>query len=361
MNTELVYVHAWKQAGCSNKQLFWLEKTFDSLEQAWNEQKQQKFPERKSWQEIQVRKKTLNPEIAFEEVQKNNLEIITKNNPEYPPMIAETPDAPYALYIRGKKEVLHNPCVAIVGSRTETRYGENIIERLVPPLVENDLTIVSGLALGTDGHAHRTTLARHGTTIAVLGSGLDDRSLAPASHQSLGRSIIEEGGALVSEYPPGTPGYPGNFPERNRIIAGLAQGVIVTEAREKSGALITARFAAEIGREVCVFPGSVFSETSAGTNALIQKGALLVTNPQDVLLALGLHAQKPTKRKTYSENEKTLLEILSEGPQHIDEIIEKIPLQLGTIMETLTLLEAENIIINPHPLTYQISSNKKIV
>lgn len=355
MEKEHLYANAWKLCGCRNKDLFQLEKTCNNLETAWLNSNQYQ-PKINHWEKINNAKKNINPEQEYGKLQKNGIHIITKNDAIYPPMLIETPDAPYALYVRGQEKILSHKSLAIVGSRAQTHYGESIIENIVPPLVESGLTIVSGLALGTDGHAHRATLAQQGQTIAVLGSGLDDFSIAPRSHQTLAKNITEAGGVLLSEYPLGTPGYPGNFPERNRIIAGLAIGTILTEAKERSGALITARFAAEMGREVWVFPGNAFSIASEGSNQFIQKGAALVTNANDILFTLAETLPKTSSQKPhiYSDGEKMLLTIIKNKTVHIDDMLETTQLPLSELMSIITTLEEKNVIISISPLTYQL-------
>jgi DNA processing protein len=210
---------------------------------------------------------------------------IASSDPEYPVQLASMPAAPDALWVSGCIVDGDALAVAIVGSRRATPYGLEMTEQVSRELAARGVTIVSGLARGIDGAAHRGALAAGGRTIAVLGSGVD--VVYPPEHRRLAREIAGAG-ALVSHFPPGTPPLPHHFPQRNRIIAGLALGVVVVEAADRSGSLITAAFAAELGREVMAVPGRATSQESRGTNRLIQDGAALVTRWEDVVDQLPL-------------------------------------------------------------------------
>ena len=204
---------------------------------------------------------------------------ITDKN--YPELLKEIYDAPKELYVEGNLLVKEKYPLAVVGTRRVSKYGINTTINLVENLTKNGLTIISGLALGVDGLAHQTCIDNGGKTIAVLGCGPD--IIYPPSHRQLTQDIIDSGGAIVSEYPPGTRPSKLTFPKRNRIISGLSLGVLVIEAPERSGALITARTALEQGREVFAVPGSINNPNSQGTNKLIKMGAYPVTAAEDVL------------------------------------------------------------------------------
>lgn len=208
--------------------------------------------------------------------------ILTRDDPAYPPLLAQIPDAPGVLYVRGDPGALTDPQLAIVGSRNPTPQGAETTRDLARYLTECGLTITSGLAMGVDGAAHRGALDA-GRTIAVLGTGLD--RVYPAAHRDLARQIADVG-ALVSELPPGSPARPEHFPRRNRIISGLSLGTLVTEAAVGSGSLITARLASEQGREVFAMPGSIHNPLARGCHALIRDGARLVECGQDILVEL---------------------------------------------------------------------------
>ncbi|KGD79601.2 DNA processing protein DprA [Tatumella morbirosei] len=215
---------------------------------------------------------------------------LTLNDPGYPRLLAETSGCPLYLFVAGDPEVLSSPQIAIVGSRQCSRYGQHWTDFFAGAFSVSGFTLTSGLAVGIDSVAHRAALASGGKTIAVLGSGL--LNIYPRQHQVLSREIIGKGGALVSEFPLNSTALPGHFPRRNRIISGLSLGVLVTEARMKSGSLITARYALEQNRNVYALPGPVAKPESEGTHWLIQQGALLVSHPNDVLedLQVGYHS-----------------------------------------------------------------------
>jgi len=206
--------------------------------------------------------------------------VITRLDPEYPPMLLEIPDPPLVLHFRGDASLLARPGVAIVGSRRASPYAINAAHQLAAQVASAGLTVVSGLARGVDAASHAAALDAGGRTVAVLGTGID--RIYPRSHARLFRRI-EAGGAIVSEFPPGTPPRPENFPVRNRIISGLTHGTVIVEATGRSGSLITARLAAEQNREVFAVPGSIFSAGSEGTHRLIQYGAKLVHDVNDIL------------------------------------------------------------------------------
>ena len=283
----------------------------------------------------------------------NTIQYITPNDSIYPQQLRNIPDPPQKLYYRGDHTLLQSQKMfALVGSRKMSTYGKQLVSLFIPPLLVHTIVIVSGLALGTDAQAHKETLHNEGKTIAVLGSGIDDASIAPSSNIWLAYKIIASGGLLLSEYPPGTPGYPQHFPERNRIIAGLAQGVLVTEASIKSGALITAKLAAEYGKDVFVCPGTIFAPLSAGTNTLIKNGAFLVTHPNDILTELGypeIHTATiiKTKVKQFAQQpevQKLLTCFVKDAQQSMEELMQKTGLPQDKLLATLTQLECEGII-----------------
>ncbi|CAG9619723.1 DNA-processing protein DprA [Sutcliffiella rhizosphaerae] len=210
----------------------------------------------------------------------HNIQSITIFDEDYPPLLKEIFDPPLVLFVKGKKTLLKHRMLGVVGSRGITSYGAQSLEKLLPALLIEPFVIVSGLARGVDIYAHKLTIRHGGNTIAVLGGGI--LCIYPKEHQPIAEWISHHQ-LLISEYPPYEPPKKWNFPERNRIISGLSEGVIVIEAKEKSGSLITADQALEQGREVFAIPGSIHSDTSRGTNALIKQGAKLVENPQDIL------------------------------------------------------------------------------
>lgn len=222
-------------------------------------------------------------EKIFEKLDKEKIDTVSINEPGYPQLLKEINDSPHTLFIRGKLPLDKTPTIGVVGTRKFTDYGKLACEEIVGPLARQGIIIVSGLALGIDGIAHKTTLNNKGTTVAVLGGGVDKKTVAPTSHSDLAEQIIADGGAVISEYPPGFTPTAYSFPARNRIIAGLSLGTLIIEAAEKSGALITTRCALDYNREVFAVPHPINSPTGAGPNNLIKMGAKLVTKHTDIL------------------------------------------------------------------------------
>lgn len=211
----------------------------------------------------------------------NNIEIITINDKKYPDKLKVIYDPPIVLYVKGNKNILNDKAISIVGCRMCTKYGENIARKMAYNLSLNNINVISGLARGIDSYAHEGTLKAKGKTIAVVGCGLD--RVYPEENKNLFNEIMENNGTIISEYIIGTKPLAKNFPKRNRIISGLANGLIVVEAREKSGTLITVDFALEQGKNIYSVPGNIDNPNAYGTNDLIKQGAKVVTSVQDVL------------------------------------------------------------------------------
>ena len=252
-------------------------------------------------------------------------------------------DPPRALYVRGgsELELLARRAVGVVGARSCSPYGAHVARMLGRELAASGLVVVSGLARGIDGEAHRGVLEAQGITVAVLGCGIDRDY--PASNAQLSRRI-EESGLVVSEYEPGVEPAPWRFPARNRIIAGLCEAVVVVEARERSGALITADFALDEGREVFAVPGEITSSLSAGTNALLRLGATPLTSAQDVLEALGIDPPAPAGDADVSPAAAHVLELVREAPRGADELTERAELDAGALSVALTELELAGLV-----------------
>ncbi len=278
------------------------------------------------------------------------IKIIKKSSRDYPSLLKEIHNAPKQLYVRG---ILPKSCdlnFAIVGTRSASDYGKTLAFKIAKELSELGFNIVSGLALGIDTKAHLGALEGTGKTIAVLGSAIDDNSIYPSENLKLVDKIINSGGAIISEYAPKTKSEIWFFPERNRIIAGLSRGVLVVEAPEKSGALITARLALEQNREVFAIPGSLFSKNSLGTNNLIKKGAKLVSSIDDILEELNLTDLKPKAMKVFENNlskeEMLILKTIEIEPLHVDKISEITKMPMNQILPTISMLEIQGIIKN---------------
>ena len=248
-------------------------------------------------------------------------------------------DFPKKLYILGKLPEKNIPTIAIVGSRKPTQYGREVTERLATELSRAGVIIISGLALGIDSIAHRATLDANGTTIAVLANGLD--TIYPRNHQDLAKQIINKDGALLSEYKPGTPPLPFRFLERNRIVSGIADGIVVVEAATRSGTLSTATHALNQNKEVFAVPGNITSPLSSGCNALIKQGATPVTSTQDILDIIAPNAKTEQTRFILGDNpeEVSILQLLQKGLRDGDELLQQTKLDPVVFNQTLTMLE----------------------
>ena len=265
--------------------------------------------------------------------------IVTLADPEYPQALLEIPDPPTLLYVRGRLEPLNRPSLAIVGSRNPTPQGVQNAERFAAALADAGLVITSGLALGIDAAAHRGTLSVNGDTVALIGTGID--RIYPARNRELALQIGGRG-SIVSEFPIGTPVTGANFPRRNRLISGIARGVLVVEATIRSGSLITARLAGEQGREVLAIPGSIHSPQSRGCHLLIKQGAKLVESAQDVLeeLCLSIPLNK-VKADCGQPLSSELLSVIGFEPCSLDELVGRTGLTADTLSVMLLHLELD--------------------
>ena len=264
---------------------------------------------------------------------------IRRRDPAFPELLGRIPDPPSSLWLRGDADLglLAAPAVAIVGARACSGYGRSVARMLATEASAAGAVVVSGLARGIDGEAHRGALGAGGRTVAVLGCGVDRDY--PAAHAGLARSIVESGGLVVSEYEPGVEPAPWRFPARNRIIAGLALATVVVEARERSGALITADFALEDGREVLAVPGEITSALSAGANGLLRQGATPATSAADVLEAIGLEVRPCPPSIPDDPGAVAILEALAKGVGTPDELVRATALPAGVVAATLVELE----------------------
>lgn len=267
---------------------------FDSLEDAWsanlNEFRQVGL-NRSILEQIKYQRPKINPDWEMERLIKEGIDLITINDKAYPELLKEIYIPPSLLYIRGNLKSSDRISLGVVGTRQLSTYGHRITPLITADLARAGLTIISGLAKGIDTLAHKAALKANGRTIAVLGSGLDKKNIYPQVNQHLSEVISQEG-ALLSEFPIGTKPFAQNFPQRNRIVAGLSLGILIIEAPKKSGALITARNALEQNRDVFAIPGSIFSRNSLGPNNLIKLGAKLVNQASDILDELNLDSKK---------------------------------------------------------------------
>lgn len=364
-NSDRVYAHAWKCIpDLSNNALLKLATYFKTMEAAWAASfylLKKTGIHKNTLEKILNHKNTITPKKNWEQLKKTEIKMITIRDAEYPTQLKKIYDPPYVLYYRGNISLLkEKKLLAVVGSRNESLYGKTIIEHFIPDFVKNDICITSGLALGCDGHAHAATLKHHGKTIAVLGSGIDDVSIAPPSHIPLAKNIIKHAGLILSEYLPGTQALPYYFPARNRIIAGISQAICVVEASEKSGALITAKLGLEYGRDIWACPGNIFSDNTKGTHMLIDNGASLAFSSSDIIHALCNNMQCEKKSR---ENEQRSLEISPEEtailqyihtkPIHIDAIAEYMRIPTQKLNACLAGMELKGIIKTAGAMCYQ--------
>ena len=303
---------------------------------------------------------TLRPRISadaeMEKLERHTVNVLICEDPNYPSRLKEIYDYPPVLYVRGSLPAEDEPCLAIVGTRRPTVYGRQVTEEIVADLARSGITIISGLARGIDSVAHRAALGAGGKTVAVFGSGLD--IVYPGENAKLAQAIIEHG-ALVSEYPLGVKPKAENFPLRNRIMSGLSLGVLVVEAGDRSGALITAHQAVEQNREVFAIPGSIFSPASQGTNRLIQEGAKLIRNYADILQELNLtivvQQAEITEFSPANEVESAILKQLSSEPNHIDDICRRSGLTMPEVSSTLAMLELKGIVKQVGNMNYVLA------
>lgn len=282
-----------------------------------------------------------------EEMDRRGIVAVTLLDSCYPPLLGQIPQPPWVLYVRGDSSLLQNACLAVVGSRKPTAYGKRVTRQLAGEIAEGGWTVVSGLASGVDGEAHRAALESFGKTVAVMGCGVD--VIYPRHHRQLYAEVVQKG-AVVSEFPPGTAPHPGLFPQRNRIISGLSHGTLVTEAAEKSGSLITAHCSLEQGREVFAVPGPITSELSRGTNGLVQQGAKCVLKIHDIWEEL-THIQQPVpvgKREKHdvslNADEAELMKRLDDRPFTVDFLLPHLNHSLGELHQLLLGLQVKGFV-----------------
>ena len=300
---------------------------------------------------------SIDPDAEMEKLTRFNVDVITCKDEAYPSRLKEIYDFPPLFYIKGSLLPEDEWCLAVVGTRRATIYGKQVTQEMVADLARSKITIISGLARGIDTVAHRTALENGGRTVAVLANGLD--MIYPAENQNLAKDITEHG-AIISEYPLGTKPRAENFPRRNRILSGLSMGVLVTEADENSGALITARDALEQNREVFAVPGTILSPASRGTNRIIQAGeAKLVTRYTDILEELNLMTVakqiEMSELLPATETESILIKQLSAEPAHIDEVCQKSGLPAAMVSSTLAMLELKGMVRQVGTMNYVLA------
>lgn len=295
----------------------------------------------------------IDPAGEMERAIKENIKIITIQDKNYPDPLREIKSPPFVLFYQGSLEK-EGARLGIVGTRKMTAYGKQAAYEISKSLVLHGVTLISGLALGIDTIAHRTAVEAGGKTIAVLGSGLSQKSFYPKENYNLAQKIISSGGAVISEYPPNSAARSYNFPLRNRIISGLSDGVLIVESQEKGGSLITAKYALEQNKKLFALPGSIYSKNSSGTNTLIKNSrAILITEAGDILRKMEIRQKNIAKEKMdCSEEEKILLGYISKEPIHIDKLVKLSGLPPRIATSALALLEIKGIIINLGNMNY---------
>lgn len=326
------------------------------VEAAWRASIQQMQAARLDRRTIELfleARRTINPAAELQHVLDAGVEVLTWDDDAYPDALRTADGAPPVLYQRGRIVSQDEWAVAVVGTRHASSYGREVARVLGSDLARAGVTVVSGLALGIDTVAHRAALDAGGRTIAVLGSGVDQ--IYPPQNRGLAQSIMQQG-AVVSEYALGTRPDANNFPPRNRIISGLSRGVIIVEAGERSGALITARFAAEQGRELFAVPGSILSPGSAGCNILIQQGATPLLSVNDVLEQLNMSriVDHNAVRQSVPPDpaEAALLQHLSHEPMHVDELVRRMTMTPGQVASLLALMELKGMVRQAGVMSY---------
>ncbi|MEO0560937.1 MAG: DNA-processing protein DprA [Chloroflexota bacterium] len=331
---------------------------FTGLESAWRASEAQLIASGLSAQfaaDVVRQRNEIDLEHEVRRVEAVRARIIPQSAMDYPPLLKPLPDAPTLLYVRGSLLPGDSRAVCIVGTRKATVYGKDAAYRLAYDLASQGVTIVSGLAHGIDSAAHNGALDAGGRTLAISGCGISE--IYPSDNLDLAHRIIEHG-AVITEFPIGTPPTAKNFPRRNRIMSGMTLGVLVAEAGEKSGSLITAGLAAEQGRDVFAVPSNIFSQVGRGTNRLIQDGAKLVMSAADVLDEIDTaHEFAETALKTErvapeSDVEQHVLDMLGPDPVHVDDLARLSDLPISQITATLTLLELKGLAQSTGPMQY---------
>ncbi len=284
-------------------------------------------------------------DMSLEKLREQGIGVITIRNPRYPSLLLHPEvNAPSVLYYRGSLDAFDGDCVAVVGTRAATSYGRECAKLIASQLASANVTVVSGLATGIDAYAHSAAIEAHGKTIAVLGSGLN--RITPVGNLKLYDDILNGGGLVISEYKPDSDATKYTFPERNRLISGISRAVVVVEAAEKSGALITAKFALEQNREVFAVPGNVTSSRSKGCNALLYEGANMARDGIDILEQLHINYSESTKKQEIivDKVQKKLYSFLESGPKTLDELVELSNLSLPELSAALLSMELDEFV-----------------
>ena len=350
--------------GIGPKRVRMLLDRFGNLRQAWEANALSLAAaglDHRSIQSLQEARSRLSLEREMERVRNAGAAVLTWQDPEYPKPLRKVPASPPVLYVRGKMLPRDEMAVAVVGTRKASTYGREVAHMLTSELARCGVTIVSGLARGIDGEAHRAALAAGGRTLAVLGSGVD--VIYPGEHRDLAERIVQNG-ALVSECPIGAKPEAGNFPARNRIISGLSLGTLVVEAGRESGALVTARHALEQGRDVFAVPGNILAAGSRGVNGLIRDGAKPVVSVEDILEELNLNmvSEFVEARESLpgSDDETRLLNQMEAEPMHVDELVRATGMPIAEVNSTLILMELKGMVRHLGGMNYVAVKERRV-
>lgn len=340
-----MYWVAFAQAGADSKDLFKLAKFFGRLEEGWRHNAsafRAAGLETGRADYIQQKKKSIDPEKEWQKLEKNQIKVIIWPEKNFPELLKQIADPAAILFIKGNTDLIHRASIGVVGTRKSTFYGEKATRLIVSDLAQSGLTVVSGLARGIDTAAHLAALAAGGATIGVAPYGFYQ---IPYFQERLINKILRTG-AIVTEYSPYFPAHTYSFVQRNRLISGLAQGVLVTEAPAKSGALITAEFALEQNRDIWAVPGPIDQENFAGTNRLIKEGAMLTAHANDILQSLNWPTIPQTRIPLLklSINEQKVFDQIRNQPITFDQLTSKTGLTSEQILTSLTLLEIKELI-----------------
>ncbi|MEZ4711118.1 MAG: DNA-processing protein DprA [Caldilineaceae bacterium] len=348
MDQKAYWIALNKVAGIGPARLELLISACGSVEAAWKasiRQLKEAGLDKRSLENLLEARRTVDPQAELTRVQSADIQVLTWDDAQYPANLRQTDAPPPVLYVRGELLPSDEWAVALVGTRRATAYGREVTHTVATDLTRAGVTIVSGLALGVDTVAHKAALEAGGRTIAVLGSGVDQ--IYPPQNRGLALEIAKQG-AVISEYPLGVRPEANNFPPRNRIISGLSRGIVVVEASQRSGALITANFAAEQGRDVFAVPGSILHPGSAGCNMLIQNGATPLLTSNDVLEQLNLthiHELQSVRATTPTDPlEEQLLTHLTREPSSIDDIVRNSHMASAQVSSLLTVMELKGLV-----------------
>lgn len=335
------------------KTILKLEKVFQSLERLFRPGNLKRLNGLGIAENIrdEIRKIVLNtdPRGEINKLRKLGISPISIRCAKYPQLLSEIPDPPALLFTKGNMGESFDLSLAVVGARKYSSYGRRVVQDIVRTLSQTGIVILSGLALGIDSIAHKTTLETGGRTIGVLANGLDQ--IYPSSNKALAEDILAKGGALISEYPPGVPPYKYNFPLRNRIIAGMSLGTLIIEAAQKSGTLLTAKAALDYNRELFAIPGNIYSPTSEGANNLIKYGAKLINCAEDILKELNIEAKIGHKKAkkvipTGKDETKILNHLDTSNPIHIDKLSRVSGIEIADLSSKLIFMEMKGMVKN---------------